>query len=983
MDSEVRETLKKAEKSLQGLLALPDKSGVDLQTKVHALSTWITHLQTVVETLQKAGTESERLEATTKKSMQETVQPIADDQRFIKEWTEAIDKELPKLQRLEDLSTQKSLDTLGEKVTELKTVLDTVGENTKEFSTQKSIDTLHSQAKDLKKALDTLGENAKGFSTQKSIDTLHDQAKELKKALENVQEQAKGLSTQKSSETSRGKIKDSFTSVQKEVSEGFTDTKDALTSINEKLATPADSATIGASVDTLKTLLTGISDHVNGEKGLEAIVKHIEDLADKLDTARRLDEGPTGFKSVSDAVASLKKSVDDLSGLAKGRHGLEEMYVTVNRLEEAIKLRTHSEETVRLAMNAQAATGAELGQMRLANDSLNQQLKAFREREQNLEAREQDIDSLNIDVATLGSENDGLKRRIDQLSKEIGSHDAELKAKAETQIKLNDQLNNLVDSFDTLCIRSTLVTEYRQARDAANAQLETDRTYWEGELRKERSLRDAAQTRAAQAESDKQSAVETAENKVSTLQSRLGPLEQFKQKAIEHAAAADAAAHERRQRIQQLEQEANGLQTRNGELTSTLIERETEIAKLRSIIGQATTERLTTNEELSRLQGVEISLRQEVSAHEGTISERNEQVKDLKTDKTNLFKYATELKSDKDTLTQANIKLKTDQDKLKGEVAGLKQQLTKSEGFAAQFKADKDRLEGDIKELKQQLAKSESLAAQLRQQLTESEKSAMQLKADKERLEGEVAGLKKKGSEMQTEIDNLQQETQERAARISTLEATTAKLEAEEKRTALLNELSAELRAAKAKLEGEAETRKQELAQLKQDKSALEGDAAAFAEEKKGLEREVEDLTADRDDLQDEVDAMQLEQTHESGQSPEELFNTLIATVEGVKSQVDLIARAHASQGDSAASDPRKRQGVSSDPEQLATDWTKASSKVSERLASFSIFDDGRHDNADEIVESLAFIAGDDEKWARFAQFVELAKHTRLTACTR
>ncbi|KAI8280828.1 hypothetical protein K4K60_004643 [Colletotrichum sp. SAR11_57] len=749
---------------------------------------------------------------------------------------------------------------------------------------------------------------------------------------------------------------DSFTSVQKEVSEGFTDTKDALTSINEKLATPADSATIGASVDTLKTLLTGISDHVNGEKGLEAIVKHIEDLADKLDTARRLDEGPTGFKSVSDAVASLKKSVDDLSGLAKGRHGLEEMYVTVNRLEEAIKLRTHSEETVRLATNAQAATGAELGQMRLANDSLNQQLKAFREREQNLEAREQDIDSLNIDVATLGSENDGLKRRIDQLSKEIGSHDAELKAKAETQIKLNDQLNKLVDSFDTLCIRSTLVTEYRQARDAANAQLETDRTYWEGELRKERSLRDAAQTRAAQVESDKQSAVETAENKVSTLQSRLGPLEQFKQKAIEHAAAADAAAHERRQRIQQLEQEANGLQTRNGELTSTLTERETEIAKLRSIIGQATTERLTTNEELSRLQGVEISLRQEVSAHEGTISERNEQVKDLKTDKTNLVKYATELKSDKDTLTQANIKLETDKDKLKGEVAGLKQQLTKSEGFAAQFKADKDRLEGDIKELKQQLAKSESLAAQLRQQLTESEKSAMQLKADKERLEGE-------------------QETQERAARISTLEATTAKLEAEEKRTALLNELNAELRAAKAKLEGEAETRKQELAQLKQDKSALEGDAAAFAEEKKGLEREVEDLTADRDDLQDEVDAMQLEQTHESGQSPEELFNTLIAIVEGVKSQVDLIARAHASQGDSAASDPRKRQRVSSDPEQLATDWTKASSKVSERLASFSIFDDGRHDNADEIVESLAFIAGDDEKWARFAQFVELAKH--------
>ncbi|KAK1845474.1 hypothetical protein CCHR01_11907 [Colletotrichum chrysophilum] len=646
MDSEVRETLKKAEKSLQGLLALPDKSGVDLQTKVHALSTWITHLQTVVETLQKAGTESERLEATTKKSMQETVQPIADDQRFIKEWTEAIDKELPKLQRLEDLSTQKSFDTLGEKMKELKTVLDTLGENTKEFS------------------------------TQKSIDTLHDQAKELKKALEN-----------------------------------------------------------------------------------------------------------------------------------------------------------------------------------------------------------------------------------------------------------------------------------------------------------ERSLRDVAQTRAAQAESDKQSAVETAENKVSTLQSRLGPLEQFKQKAIEHAAAADAAAHERRQRIQQLEQEANGLQTRNGELTSTLTERETEIAKLRSIIGQATTERLTTNEELSRLQGVEISLRQEVSAHEGTISERNEQVKDLKTDKTNLVKYATELKSDKDTLTQANIKLETDKDKLKGEVAGLKQQLTKSEGFAAQFKADKDRLEGDIKELKQQLAKSESLAAQLRQQLTESEKSAMQLKADKERLEGEVAGLKKKGSEMQTEIDNLQQETQERAARISTLEATTAKLEAEEKRTALLNELNAELRAAKAKLEGEAETRKQELAQLKQDKSALEGDAAAFAEEKKGLEREVEDLTADRDDLQDEVDAMQLEQTHESSQSPEELFNTLIATVEGVKSQVDLIARAHASQGDSAASGPRKRQRVSSDPEQLATDWTKASSKVSERLASFSIFDDGRHDNADEIVESLAFIAGDDEKWARFAQFVELAKH--------
>ncbi|KAJ0319758.1 hypothetical protein Brms1b_003623 [Colletotrichum noveboracense] len=874
MDSEVRETLKKAEKSLQGLLALPDKSGVDLQTKVHALSTWITHLQTVVETLQKAGTESERLEATTKKSMQETVKPIADDQRFIKEWTEAIDKELPKLQRLEDLSTQKS------------------------------IDTLHSQAKDLKKALDTLGENAKGFSTQKSIDTLHDQAKELKKALENVQEQAKGLSTQKSSETSRGKVKDSFTSVQKEVSEGFTDTKDSLTSINEKLATPADSATIWASVDTLKTLLTGISDHVNGEKGLEAIVKHIEDLADKLDTARRLDEGPTGFKSVSDAVASLKKSVDDLSGLAKGRHGLEEMYVTVNRLEEAIKLRTHSEETVRLATNAQAATGAELGQMRLANDSLNQQLKAFREREQNLEAREQDIDSLNIDVATLGSENDGLKRRIDQLSKEIGSHDAELKAKAETQIKLNDQLNKLVDSFDTLCIRSTLVTEYRQARDAANAQLETDRTYWEGELRKERSLRDAAQTRAAQAESDKQSAVETAENK-----------------------------------------------TRNGELTSTLTERETEIAKLRSIIGQATTERLTTNEELSRLQGVEISLRQEVSAHEGTISERNEQVKDLKTDKTNLVKYATELKSDKDTLTQANIKLET----------------------------DKDKLEGDIKELKQQLAKSESLAAQLRQQLTESEKSAMQLKADKERLEGEVAGLKKKGSEMQTEIDNLQQETQERAARISTLEATTAKLEAEEKRTALLNELNAELRAAKAKLEGEAETRKQELAQLKQDKSALEGDAAAFAEEKKGLEREVEDLTADRDDLQDEVDAMQLEQTHESGQSPEELFNTLIATVEGVKSQVDLIARAHASQGDSAASDPRKRQRVSSDPEQLATDWTKASSKVSERLASFSIFDDGRHDNADETVESPAFIAGEDEKWARFAQFVELAKHNEAS----
>ncbi|KAJ0279191.1 hypothetical protein COL940_006872 [Colletotrichum noveboracense] len=823
MDSEVRETLKKAEKSLQGLLALPDKSGVDLQTKVHALSTWITHLQTVVETLQKAGTESERLEATTKKSMQETVQPIADDQRFIKEWTEAIDKELPKLQRLEDLSTQKS------------------------------IDTLHSQAKDLKKALDTL---------------------------------------------------DSFTSVQKEVSEGFTDTKDSLTSINEKLATPADSATIWASVDTLKTLLTGISDHVNGEKGLEAIVKHIEDLADKLDTARRLDEGPTGFKSVSDAVASLKKSVDDLSGLAKGRHGLEEMYVTVNRLEEAIKLRTHSEETVRLATNAQAATGAELGQMRLANDSLNQQLKAFREREQNLEAREQDIDSLNIDVATLGSENDGLKRRIDQLSKEIGSHDAELKAKAETQIKLNDQLNKLVDSFDTLCIRSTLVTEYRQARDAANAQLETDRTYWEGELRKERSLRDAAQTRAAQAESDKQSAVETAENK-----------------------------------------------TRNGELTSTLTERETEIAKLRSIIGQATTERLTTNEELSRLQGVEISLRQEVSAHEGTISERNEQVKDLKTDKTNLVKYATELKSDKDTLTQANIKLET----------------------------DKDKLEGDIKELKQQLAKSESLAAQLRQQLTESEKSAMQLKADKERLEGEVAGLKKKGSEMQTEIDNLQQETQERAARISTLEATTAKLEAEEKRTALLNELNAELRAAKAKLEGEAETRKQELAQLKQDKSALEGDAAAFAEEKKGLEREVEDLTADRDDLQDEVDAMQLEQTHESGQSPEELFNTLIATVEGVKSQVDLITRAHASQGDSAASDPRKRQRVSSDPEQLATDWTKASSKVSERLASFSIFDDGRHDNADEIVESPAFIAGEDEKWARFAQFIELAKHNEAS----
>ncbi|KAJ0285537.1 hypothetical protein CBS470a_006325 [Colletotrichum nupharicola] len=903
MDSEVRETLKKAEKSLQGLLALPDKSGVDLQTKVHALSTWITHLQTVVETLQKAGTESERLEATTKKSMQETVQPIADDQRFIKEWTEAIDKELPKLQRLEDLSTQKS------------------------------IDTLHSQAKDLKKALDTLGENAKGFSTQKSIDTLHDQAKELKKALENVQEQAKGLSTQKSSETSRGKVKDSFTSVQKEVSEGFTDTKDSLTSINEKLATPADSATIWASVDTLKTLLTGISDHVNGEKGLEAIVKHIEDLADKLDTARRLDEGPTGFKSVSDAVASLKKSVDDLSGLAKGRHGLEEMYVTVNRLEEAIKLRTHSEETVRLATNAQAATGAELGQMRLANDSLNQQLKAFREREQNLEAREQDIDSLNIDVATLGSENDGLKRRIDQLSKEIGSHDAELKAKAETQIKLNDQLNKLVDSFDTLCIRSTLVTEYRQARDAANAQLETDRTYWEGELRKERSLRDAAQTRAAQAESDKQSAVETAENKVSTLQSRLGPLEQFKQKAIEHAAAADAAAHERRQRIH------------------TLTERETEIAKLRSIIGQATTERLTTNEELSRLQGVEISLRQEVSAHEGTISERNEQVKDLKTDKTNLVKYATELKSDKDTLTQANIKLET----------------------------DKDKLEGDIKELKQQLAKSESLAAQLRQQLTESEKSAMQLKADKERLEGEVAGLKKKGSEMQTEIDNLQQETQERAARISTLEATTAKLEAEEKRTALLNELNAELRAAKAKLEGEAETRKQELAQLKQDKSALEGDAAAFAEEKKGLEREVEDLTADRDDLQDEVDAMQLEQTHESGQSPEELFNTLIATVEGVKSQVDLITRAHASQGDSAASDPRKRQRVSSDPEQLATDWTKASSKVSERLASFSIFDDGRHDNADEIVESPAFIAGEDEKWARFAQFIELAKHNEAS----
>ncbi|KAJ0373738.1 hypothetical protein COL26b_008077 [Colletotrichum chrysophilum] len=449
MDSEVRETLKKAEKSLQGLLALPDKSGVDLQTKVHALSTWITHLQTVVETLQKAGTESERLEATTKKSMQETVQPIADDQRFIKEWTEAIDKELPKLQRLEDLSTQKSFDTLGEKMKELKTVLDTLGENTKEFS------------------------------TQKSIDTLHDQAKELKKALEN-----------KSSETSRGK---------------------------------------------------------------------------------------------------------------------------------------------------------------------------------------------------------------------------------------------------------------------------------------ERSLRDVAQTRAAQAESDKQSAVETAENKVSTLQSRLGPLEQFKQKAIEHAAAADAAAHERRQRIQQLEQEANGLQTRNGELTSTLTERETEIAKLRSIIGQATTERLTTNEELSRLQGVEISLRQEVSAHEGTISERNEQVKDLKTDKTNLVKYATELKSDKDTLTQANIKLETDKDKLKGEVAGLKQQLTKSEGFAAQFKADKDRLEGDIKELKQ--------------------------------------------------------------------------------------------------------------------------------------------------------------------------------------------------------------QRVSSDPEQLATDWTKASSKVSERLASFSIFDDGRHDNADEIVESLAFIAGDDEKWARFAQFVELAKH--------